>query len=412
MSTSMTDEQLDARVRAFLALRAEEVADQAPRQAVVAARLADRVSPRPGRLTNRWLLPSAVRFGIALALLLLALLMLALAASRPRTLELVNGPIAFLDGADLFVVGSDGSAARTVTSAQPTDPGADCCGLAYSSDGSHLLIATGSSIDVMNADGTGRHEVLRAGVIGGPVWSPDGRRIAVVAVVRGFTQLFVVAVDGGAPAQITSELLYAKSPAWSRDGSEIAFGGARSSMAQQALFIVAPDGTGLRQLTPDLPPDLTVADTAPTWAPDDRSIAFDVGNDAGPTAGIDIIAADGSGFRPILPDGVEGMAPEWSPDGAWIAFAGWRTGGQKADLYVIRPDGSGARRLAQDVSWVDHPWSPDGTSIAFAHQLAETIGGPSTGYADLREIQLDGSGERIVASHEVHGTIAWPPAWR
>lgn len=408
----MTDEQLDARVRSFLALRAEEVAEQAPREAVVAARVADRVRPSLPWLTDRWFLPSAVRLVVAFALLLLALLLLAFAASRPRTLELVNGPIAFMDGANLFVVGPDGTTARVVASAQPTDPGDDCCTVAYSRDGSHLLIATGSSIDVMNADGTGRHEVMHGGSLGGPVWSPDGRRIAVVAVAGGSTQLFVVGIDGGAPQRITDGLLYATSPAWSSDGSLIAFGGARSSMGQQALFIVAPDGTGVRQLTPELPVGSTVADTAPTWSPDDRSIAFAVGDSAGTTAAIDVVAPDGSGFRSILPDGIQGMAPAWSPDGAWIAFAGWRTGGQMADLYVVRPDGSGVRRLAQDISWVDHPWSPDGGSIAYAHGLAETIGAPSTGYADLREIQPDGSGERIVITHEVHGTIAWPPTWR
>jgi len=47
----------------------------------------------------------------------------------------------------------------------------------WSPDGSHIAVDTGDGIDVLNADGTGRHMVAADGAQG-PAWSPDGTRIA------------------------------------------------------------------------------------------------------------------------------------------------------------------------------------------------------------------------------------------
>lgn len=412
MSIRMSDEQLDDRFRAFMAQRAEEVAADAPGADVVAAHVAERVGG--GFWTARgWFVPASMRLGIVLLLAVLALIALALVGARVTSRPLTNGPIVFLDNADILSVGSDGAALHRLDSVQPADPGADCCAISFSPDGSRLLIATGSSIDVMNADGTGRHEVVREEGLGAAAWSPDGRQIVVGVVADGFTQLAVVDAEGGTPRRITHGLLFAGGPAtWSHDGKWISFGGARTSISEQALFVVAPDGTGLRQLGPTAPIGASVAGSGPTWSPDDRSIAFDVGLPDAPSSEIYTVDLNSAESQALIGNGLQGMTPTWSPDGAWIAFSGWQTGGQMADLYVVRPDGSGARRLEVDVSWNDHPWSFDGTFIAFAHQLAETIGAPSTGYADLREIRPDGSGERVVAAHEVHGTITWPATVR
>lgn len=407
MSDGMSDDQLDARLRAFLVRRAEEIAADAPPSDVVALRLMDRARSEHGPLAWWRNQPSAVRVAIALALTLAAVAALAIAASRLTPRPPTNGPITFLDGANIVIVNADGSGQRTLTTAQPSDVGSDCCWAAYSADGSMLLVGSSSSIEVMNADGSERRDVMRGVGLGGPVWSPDGHRIAAASAVQGFTQIFVVDIDGGSPEQVTHGLVYAGNPAWSHDGKWLAFAGARTTIAEQALFVVAADGTGLRQVGPEAPDGLSLGTAA--WSPDDRSIAFEVGSNDVKEWHIDMVAADGTAFRPLLPAGLEGFAPAWSPSGVWIAFTGWPVGGQSGDLYIIRPDGTDPRKLAVDVS-SDHPWSPDGAFIAFAHQLAETIGGPSTGYADLREIRPDGTGEHIVAAHQVNGTIAWPPA--
>jgi Tol biopolymer transport system component len=413
MSDRLSDDQVDARVRAFLVQRAEEVVAAAPPAELVTLRVADRARMSPGWLTWWRSLPSAARL-ISLALLLLALGAVAFAAARPTPRPLTNGPITFIDGSDVIVVGADGSGLHTLTTVQRPDSGAICCWVSYAPDGKRLLTGTTSSLDIMNADGSDRTELLRGPNLGYPTWSPDGSRVALAMAVDGLQQIVIIDIAGGAPRQVTRGLVFAAEPTWSHDGERIALAGASTATSGQAIFVVGADGTGLHQVGPDLPPGVTVADSGPMWSPDDRAIAFDVGSPTQPRSTIDIVGVDGSGFRSLLPAGLEGTVPIWSPDGTWIAFSGWHAGDRTADLYVIRPDGSGDRRLATDVSLYEHPWSPDGTLIAYAHQASlpisasGPIGASGTSYADLREIRPDGSAERIVATRRINATVAWP----
>jgi Tol biopolymer transport system component len=83
---------------------------------------------------------------------------------------------------------------------------------------------SGGILYAMNVDGTGVRTLGQSlDVIGVPSWSPDGRWIAVVANTTGGPRLFKVPVDGGAPAQLTTEM--ASNPVWSPDGTRIVYAG-------------------------------------------------------------------------------------------------------------------------------------------------------------------------------------------
>jgi dipeptidyl aminopeptidase/acylaminoacyl peptidase len=56
-----------------------------------------------------------------------------------------------------------------------------------------------------------------------PAWSPDGSQIAFVRPVDGKTQIFVLSLDGGEPTQLTHSRYGAASPKWSPDGKDILF---------------------------------------------------------------------------------------------------------------------------------------------------------------------------------------------
>jgi dipeptidyl aminopeptidase/acylaminoacyl peptidase len=81
------------------------------------------------------------------------------------------------------------------------------------------------------ADGSADPTQLTSGDFehGGPAWSPDGSRIAFVSArdpdwdVRFVTDVFVVAPDGGEPERLTAEDGVCEEPAWSPDGSALAY---------------------------------------------------------------------------------------------------------------------------------------------------------------------------------------------
>jgi TolB protein len=100
-----------------------------------------------------------------------------------------------------------------------------------------------------------------------PTWSPDGRRLAFVRPTGGRAHVFASsAAPGAAALQLTDGADDDAQPAWSPDGSLIAFCSSPISegIAHSAnLFIVRPDGSGLRQLTEG---DANAC--RPAWSPD------------------------------------------------------------------------------------------------------------------------------------------------
>ena len=102
-----------------------------------------------------------------------------------------------------------------------------------------------------------------------PAWSPDGTRIAFVSLRTPAPQIFVVPADGGAAVQLTQEVVGAFAPVWSADGSSITYQAIRSnqsivriSVATQAEIVLATDSLGIA--TPSCNAQACVAVTDPS----------------------------------------------------------------------------------------------------------------------------------------------------
>ena len=126
------------------------------------------------------------------------------------------------------------------------------------------------------------------------------------------------------------------SPAWSPDGSLIAFSRwARNGRPQ--LYVIKPNGRGLKHLRPS-------QGNNPSWSPDSRRLAFDDGSR------IAIVALNGTTLK-YLTRGPDDSDPAWSPDGRKIAFVRTESiGGNRLrdDLWMMDSNGRNARRLAKD----------------------------------------------------------------
>jgi TolB protein len=88
-----------------------------------------------------------------------------------------------------------------------------------------------------------------------PEFSPDGKRVVFEqhnlgrAKPKDGRALFAVNLDGSGRTRITPWSLSAGDPDWSRDGQWILFGSNEHLDKKSQLYVIHPDGTGLKQLT-------------------------------------------------------------------------------------------------------------------------------------------------------------------
>ena len=255
-----------------------------------------------------------------------------------------------------------------------------------------------------------------------PLWSKDGSHVIFAHPPAG---LFVVDSSGSDMSSLPPGLILGThrlpggfSPALSFDGSRVAcvtveksdWGNYNSEIVTSAL-----DGSSFRRLTND-----SAIDANPAWSPDGSRIAFMSGRP--PSYRLYVMDSDGSNVRGLAPSIVSrGHPPVWSLDGRRIAFVSFQSDfvkiGEKEreiERYIVHtvlPDGSGLIELGDTVS--NPVWSPDGGRIAFMHILADgthglyTVNGDGTDPRMLLFFERDIDwGERSIAWYH---TLSWSP---
>ena len=227
-------------------------------------------------------------------------------------------------------------------------------------------------IYVMNADGSDQINLTNNPADDQqPAWSPDGTRIAFVSYRDGEGEVYVMNADGTGLTNLSNDPAGDHAPVWSPDGSRIAFVSRRDGNAE--IYVVDADGTGATNLTNN-----PVWDYGPTWSPDGSHIAFVSDRDYEPPLMPDghpheiyVMKADGSGQTRLTIRAVMSEDPAWSPDGPQIAFVARMFGESK--IYVMNADGTGQTRVLTSTCDVSHAcgvggplsWSADGSRIAF-----------------------------------------------
>lgn len=273
-----------------------------------------------------------------------------------------------------------------------------------------------------------------AGDVHGLSWSPDGQALAFIATrADGGCTLWLQPLSGERRALAACAPLFTPGTAWSPDGRWIAFAGEGEGAG--GLFLVAPDGSGLRRLTTSAP--AAMADHQPAWSADGLRLAFVRQDPADGTRDLHEVTLDGQvrrlstlrlhhlhgltyaadgqdlvfsttrqdrrvllrwrrGDGMALPLGLDGSAPVMASDGR-LVFSLMRTHVGIARLSF----GAAPERLFQTVGSDRSPRvSPDGRRAAL-------VSGRS-GAQELWLVQSDGS--RPVALTTLDG-LAAEPAW-
>jgi Tol biopolymer transport system component len=191
-----------------------------------------------------------------------------------------------------------------------------------------------------------------------PAWSPDGTRIAFSTNRDGNYEIYTMNADGSGQTNLTNDNGDDRDAAWSPDGTKITFASERDGDSE--IFVMNADGSSPVQLTDNI----LFIDARPAWSPDGSKIAFDSDRDGDNEIYV-MSAADGSGQTNLSDDSSLDVEPTWSPDGSKIAFRTNRDGNR--EVYVMNAtDGSGQANLTNNPENDFSPsWSPDGTRISF-----------------------------------------------
>lgn len=214
----------------------------------------------------------------------------------------------------------------------------------------------------MDYDGAGEEQLSKLRSIAlSPRVSPDNSRVAFSAVSGDSWQILMYSADLGRTVSFPRFSGDNFSPAWSSDGTKLAFSSSRSGDPE--IYITDANGAGIKRLTSS-----KGSDVSPVFNPKTNAqIAWVSGRTGLPQ--IFIMDTDGSNVQQVTKEGYA-VSPAWSPNGLLLAFSWIRHYGPGApggqDIYLMNVATREFVQLTHDAGRNDFPsWSPDGRHIVF-----------------------------------------------
>ncbi len=221
---------------------------------------------------------------------------------------------------------------------------------------------------VADCDGYNEQTVLSASVhIMSPAWSPDGSHLAYVTFEQGHAVVYVQSVLTNQRMAVVKFRGSSSAPTWAPDGHQLAI--VLTQDGNSNIYLVRPDGSGLHQITFG-----NEIDTEPNFSPDGQSLIFD--SDRGGSVQVYRISVDGGAVERLTFEGGNNFSPRYAPDGKSFVFSTWSNG----RFYIATEDFQTKQmQMLTDGGWEKKPsFAPNGKIVLFAtesngHGILETV---------------------------------------
>jgi Tol biopolymer transport system component len=237
-----------------------------------------------------------------------------------------------------------------------------------------------------------------------PAWSPDGTKIAFASSHDGSSQIYITDENGNNPTKLTFDNEN-DFPVWLPDGKHIAF----RTTDGKGLWWWRIANIETDEISQFSEPSYDFFFQTPAWSSDGQYLAYmslieqQQRNDG--SSQIHIKNADGSSDIALTNDVWANINPVWSPDNTRMAFLSERDGNYNMfALYVMNKDGTNIKKLTEPSypENVTFSWSPDGQQIVISSDV-------SLGNIYVIDIATRNSRELL---HLANGESASAPSWQ
>lgn len=246
------------------------------------------------------------------------------------------------------------------------------------------------ALQVADADGFNPQTVVSSNEpLISPAWSPDGSKLAYVSFEKKKPIIFVQSLLTGQRLTLANFKGNNSAPSWSPDGSKLAI--VLTYGANSQVYTINADGTGLKQLTKS-----SAIDTEPNWSPDAKWVYFS--SDRGGKPQIYKVSSIGGEAQRVTFDGAYNVSPRFSPDGKSLAMI--RNDGGKFRV-ALQDLASGQVQLLSEGAQDESPsFAPNGRVLLYATRVG--------GRGALAAVSSDGRVKQRLS--EAGGDIR-EPAW-